>query len=63
MGKGGNRSSKPTRSLKTIRASMPFHANKTEPVKSLPRTMGGKQRSMILHGLKHLGAPVDTCLH
>lgn len=59
---GKSVASKPNRSLKKIKKSLPFHENDGGSVGGVPRNMRLKQRSTMLHGLKHLGAPIEPCL-
>ena len=53
---------KPTRSLKKIKKALPFRENDRDSMGGVPRNMSSKQRSTVLHGLKHLGVPVEPCL-
>lgn len=61
MGKsvGGKNSKK---ALATIRKDLPFRANDGSESGALPRRMRERQRTSIMAGLKHIGAPIESCL-
>ena len=48
--------------LSTIRKDLPFRADDGPESGSLPRRMRDRQRTSIMAGLKHIGAPIEPCL-